>query len=719
MSTTIPIPGVNQLSQTFYQQIVEATLASERAPITRLESQRGLLNNLVQAYNALNTRVKALTDAMEALRSGSIATWGAKSVTVGNRSLAEGIVLTASAGSSAIEGTYDIAVTTLARAQRAASDEQTSATVALGLEGTFVIGGGVTRAVSEATAVANTVTAFGTAAVRQGQIELGHDTYHVEIRDHANTLQFRLVDGDGNVVSIDDASDAGDAMSADWQNLDRVAGTTFDTGRGLTITFGALADHAVANAVTVADTVDAFSTSAVQLGKAELGTGTYYVEVRENGAGSGDWEFRLVDAGGNAVSVYDAAAADGRFTDQWQDIASVLANSADGVYSTGRGLSIDFGEGAYSAGTMGAGAAQVDYTARLNQLGVRGAGAAHATYSAAGAMVTVTSDDTLSDIASAINSAAFPSGAGVSASVVNNRLVVSARSTGLAHAIQLADVTGTVLSGTGSSGIGLITAANTFKNTAAGTGYQAPCDAVFTVNGMQVTRDRNIGLSDIISGISLDLAADAEGQSASLTVTPNLGTIKDKIVAFLDALNALQSHIRSQTAVTSFGSGENAVYSRSALSGDNTILSALRNALFVTFYSDVGGLPAGAPVNLRQVGITLDANLSALISNSSALDAALASDPEGVEALFDGLMSRLSDVLSPFDGTDGIVSSRVAATNGQIRNIDERIDRIEERLEDRRMVLERQFAYLQVQLAQMSYTQQRLTSFWGWGGGYG
>lgn len=717
MSSTLPIPGVNQLTQTFYTQIVEATLASERAPITRLESQRSVLNRLVEAYNALNTKVTDLTTAMDALRASSVSTWGAKAVTVGNRSLAEGVIVTASANSAAIEGTYDIAVTSLARAQRAASDEQASATMALGLEGTFVIGGGAASSVGAAITVANTVSAFGTATVREGQVELGHDTYHVEIRDNANTLQFRLVDSQGNAVAIDDAADPNTAMTSEWQNLDLVADTTFDTGRGLTITFDPLADHAVANAITVADTVDGFSTSAVWAGKDELSTGTYYVEVRENGAGSGDWEFRLVDGSGSAVSVYDAAANDGSFTDQWQDIGAVLANSSEGIYSTGRGLTIDLGSGAYTAGAKDAGAAQVDYTARLNQLGLRGAGAANITYNAAGALITVTSDDTLEDIASAINGATYPASAGVSASIVNNRLVVTSRSTGLAHTMQLADVTGTVLSGTGSSGIGLITAANTFKNTTADTGYQAPSDAVFSVNGMQVTRDRNSGLSGIISGITLDLAADAEGQSATLTVSPNNNTVKAKITAFLDALNALQSHIRSQTAVSSIGSGEDAVYSRSALSGDNTILSGLRNTLFTTFYSNVNGLPAGAPTNLRQAGITLDANLYASISDASALDAALASDPEGVEALFDGLMTKLGDALSPFDGTDGIVSGRITATNAQIRTIDDRITRIEERLEQRRMVLEKQFAYLQVQLAQMSYTQQRLTSFWG--GSYG
>jgi flagellar hook-associated protein 2 len=343
-----------------------------------------------------------------------------------------------------------------------------------------------------------------------------------------------------------------------------------------------------------------------------------------------------------------------------------------------------------------------------------GAGAASVAYNAAGTLITVTSDQTLNDIASAINKASYATDAGVSASVVNNRLVVSAQSTGLAHAIQLADVTGTVLSGTGSSGLGLITAPDTFKNTTADTGYQAPSDAVFTVNGMQVTRDRNSGLSGIITGITLNLAEDAVGQSATITVSTDTSTVKTKITAFLDALNALQSHIRSQTAVTSFSSGEDTVYTRNALSGDNTILTALRNSLFASLYGTVSGLSAGAPTNLRQIGITLDSNLTAQISSSSALEAALAADPKGVEALIEGLMTKMENVLSPFTGTSGIVNGKITATNGQIRNINTKIANIEARLEDRQTTLERQYAYLQVQLAQISYTQTQLGMLWGW-----
>jgi flagellar capping protein FliD len=714
--TANTIAGVNETYRQFFRQIIDAALTTQSKPLDQLASQRTTLNALVQAYTRLNSKLTDLTSAIADLRSSAGSVWTANKVSVGGHSVAGGTIVTASATRSAVAGAYTISVTSLARAQRAASDAQVSATAALGLEGTFVIGGTGARAVSDASPVLNTVSAFGTAAVRSGQTELSHGSYHVEIRDHHNTLQFRIVDEHGVAVSVDVAGDAGTAMTSDWQDLSTVAGTTFDTGRGLTITFAPLSDHAVADVVTMPDTVEAITTSAVRSGQAELASGRYYVETRENGAGSGEWQFRLVDATGTAVSIYDAAAADGSFTAGWQAIDAVLANDANGVFVTGRGISIDFGEGPYVEGTMGAGAAQVDYTARLTQVGTIGAGAASVSYTSGGALITVSSGDSLIDIANAINTASYPDGAGVSASIVTNRLVLTAKSTGAAHTIQLADVQGTVLSGTGANGIGLISAPNTFKNTGPGSGYQDATDAVFTVNGITVTRDRNTGLSDVVTGMTINLAADAEGQSAILTVERDTGSIADKISTLLDAFTAFQSLIKNETGVTASGSGANATYTRNALAGDNTLFTTLRTSLYMTLSETISGLPAGAPTSLRQIGITLDANLVPVL-DANALDAALAADPSGVEALLNAVLDNMEKRLSPYTGADGMINRKIAVTNEQLRGVNDRVSQIQERIESQRAVLEKQYSHLLVQLTQMTYSQQQMRMYWG--GTYG
>jgi flagellar hook-associated protein 1 FlgK len=69
---------------------------------------------------------------------------------------------------------------------------------------------------------------------------LGTGDYIVETRDNNGTLQFRLLDIDGEVIGIDDGAGA---MTTAWQ--DYAGGATIDTGRGLSFTFNAAATDGV------------------------------------------------------------------------------------------------------------------------------------------------------------------------------------------------------------------------------------------------------------------------------------------------------------------------------------------------------------------------------------------------------------------------------------------------------------------------------------------
>jgi len=121
-------------------------------------------------------------------------------------------------------------------------------------------------------------------------------------------------------------------------------------------------NHYLGTETTVADTVLDFTTSEVMSGKTQLASDTYHVEIQDSGGGN--MQFRVVDDTGTAVSIYDVASDDGTtFTSDWQDVGDMLTNFGDGVVDTGRGLTITFDtvEGDYTAGTMGAGAASVEY----------------------------------------------------------------------------------------------------------------------------------------------------------------------------------------------------------------------------------------------------------------------------------------------------------------------------------------------------------------------
>jgi len=225
--TVASIPGLNSNVRAFYSSLIEAMMATQRKPITRLQVQRQSLASIVDAYEAADGKLAALAELVDDLQDTWTSVFVSRTAMVSDQTDPEATIYAASASSSATPGTYDIAVTTLAKAHRAASDQQLSATTALGLEGTFVIGGVATRSVEAENTVANTVTDFevnsASDAIRTGEHELGHDTYYVEIRDYENELQFRLVDSSGLAVSIADVSDE-DEMTSAWQSLSLVDG---------------------------------------------------------------------------------------------------------------------------------------------------------------------------------------------------------------------------------------------------------------------------------------------------------------------------------------------------------------------------------------------------------------------------------------------------------------------------------------------------------------
>ncbi len=226
-----------------------------------------------------------------------------------------------------------------------------------------------------ASPVPGTVDGFSLVVPWAGQTGLAAGDFAVEIRDNNNVLEFRLVDAAGNPVAINDATtpDPDQTVTAGWQALSLVQGTTFDTGRGVAVDFGTATDHAVLTPNTNSN-VTGFSTGGVLSNLTELTSGRYYVEV------NGGNQFRVVmddGAGGTLpVDVLDAAAGNGSTTTGWQNI------TPSSTFDTGRGIAFTFGAGpAFTATYLNDGGAtpqpaNIRYDARNVQVGSLNNGAA-------------------------------------------------------------------------------------------------------------------------------------------------------------------------------------------------------------------------------------------------------------------------------------------------------------------------------------------------------
>mgnify|MGYP000949468333 FL=1 len=386
-------------------------------------------------------------------------------------------------------------------------------------------------------------------------------------------------------------------------------------------------------------------------GMSELGTGNYTIETRISGE---KLQFRVKDADGNAVSILNQS---GDATSTWQD-----APAAGAAVDTGRGLKFTF---TGAAGT----------TASLS-------------YTAAGTSITVAEEDSLMDIAKKINASVQPDGHGVVASVIGKQLVLTAASTGTNHTLMYTD------------GVGL------------GMSNQvAADDAVITVNGITLTRQSNTKLTDVIGGVTLNLAADAvdangEGRSATLNITNNSTSAQDTVKSFVEAFNNLQTYISAKTAITKV----NETYTRGALASES-IFKDLRSNLFSIFMQRVGS--TNLYRGLSDIGLSIGDDLKVSISDSAALENALTNHESDVNALFDSILGEMDSTLGRFLGTSGYMSQSIRNLDAQITDMGVDITNLTERLTDREASLYQQYGEMQATLNSLSSTYSLFSSIYG------
>lgn len=419
------------------------------------------------------------------------------------------------------------------------------------------------------------------------------------------------------------------------------------------------------------NTISTFASTSLEIGQQELGSGTYYVETRLS---SGVQQFRVVNSDGIAVSVQSSSTA-GSYTTSWQTLP------AEGTYNTGRGLSFNFSTD-FVEGTKGNGAASISYTAQ-------------------GASLSISDSDTLNSIVEKINSASYATGQGVRASVVDKQLILSAQESGEDYSVLVSDV---VAEGSDLilQSLGVLTDLGGFKNE-----MQTAANASFKVNNLLVERSKNSGLTDVISGVTLNLASDAQGKSATMMITGDTTPQKTVLNDFMTKFNAATGYIGQKVSVIKNADG---TYTRGALSADQAI-ATFRHDL----YRIAGGRVTnnGIYKNLSDIGITINDSMSISISDSSKLEKALTNNANDVKYLLDSVMTSLQSKISNYSGTKSYVEQAIKSADDQTKTMEELIKSMNTRLDMRQQNLINQFAEAQGQIQSMQYERQTLTSLYG------
>lgn len=226
--------------------------------------------------------------------------------------------------------------------------------------------------------------------------------------------------------------------------------------------------------------------------------------------------------------------------------------------------------------------------------------------------VEVTQDMSLSEIAEAINDESSTSG--VKATVLrvsgsSYQLILTSSETG--ETITVGDTDGVLAS------LGIIDEGGVFADE-----LQAAQDAIFTVDGVSITRSTN-DIDDVIDGVTFYLySATGDGESITVEIGQNLSDIKTAVTTFVDAYNAYREWAISQQQVsTSDGASSDSV-----LFGDASIRSINQQiGSALTFSLDEASLSA--------IGLSFDEN-NYLEYDEDTLDDVLLDDPDLVQQLF-------------------------------------------------------------------------------------
>ncbi len=316
-------------------------------------------------------------------------------------------------------------------------------------------------------------------------------------------------------------------------------------------------------------------------------------------ANSSDTDILTATAGDNAV--------DGSYklvVNQLADAQSLVTTgftTTSDVIGTGT-LSFKFGTGVYSSGPD-----TYAFTPDADK-----------------ATQTVTidsSNNTVQGVADAINEANIGATASIIFDGSSYRLTIVSSTAGADNAIELSVVDSGDSNNTDTSGLSQLAFNTSVTNLSETTAAQ---NALFTVNGLSVSSSTN-SIKDTIQGVTLDLVKADALKPVTIDVSRNQDVVTNAARNFVNAYNSLYSTINDLASYDS----ENK--QGGLLLGDAVIRSVttqLRNTLNVA----ASDLP-GTFTSLSSIGITTERDGSLKLDNSK-LDAAVASDPNAVAALF-------------------------------------------------------------------------------------
>ncbi|MBU4337494.1 MAG: flagellar filament capping protein FliD [Actinobacteria bacterium] len=313
--------------------------------------------------------------------------------------------------------------------------------------------------------------------------------------------------------------------------------------------------------------------------------------------------------------------------------------------------------------------------------------------------VDTSSATSVADLAAAINK----SGAGVSASAVKYtdtsgttayRLQLTGQTSGAANTVSVYQGTEAEVTAGTATAVSLTTT-------------RTAQDAQLTLwpgtsQAQAITSSSNT-FSDLLTGVDITVTEEAT-DPVTVTVGQDTEAVAKLGSNLVEQLNQVLSEISTRTASTTTTNSDGTTSVTGGVLSGNSLVRNLSQQLAEAGSYDVDG------VSPSTIGITIDSE-GTFSFDEETFTAALASDPEGTQALLTAISTRVADVATTAsDEYDGTLTAQVTSDNAQIEDLADKIADWDSILASRKEALEAQWATLETSLQTLNSTASWLTT---------
>ncbi|MDL1970018.1 MAG: flagellar filament capping protein FliD [Candidatus Desulfofervidaceae bacterium] len=665
-----------------WSNVIEQIMQVERKRETLLEDQKQIYQDKLSAWQELNTKLLNLKTQAEGLSDTDAFNVFNTSLTASSGNAED--ILTATAGSNAVAGSYEIKVLSLAQSQSLQSQSFSDTTSALELSGEILINGQVIQISStdSLSAISGAINAAN-AGVKASIVQVASNDYRLVLTaEDTGSAGFTIANGDANnlVQALGFASSTKTVLhpvsSGAESNRFSDASTAVGTLLGLssppsgTVQVAGVSVSIDLSTDTLNDIADKINTAWQGAGN----TGNIASVVQD-----GSQYYLKIDTtnfqdANNVLEVLGILKSEQTSVAEVQETDKANTSGGNPITASTLITAIDTSTGNPKAGE----------TITIQGTDHNG--------NAVNTTFTIQSTSTVQDLLDAIQTAF-----NVTPSVTSDGKLQFIDNASGESQLSISIIANNESGGGLDFGnVNVVTQGREME-------ISAGADAQIEVNGVVTTRSSN-QITDVIQGVTLTLKQAASDVTVNLTVNRDIDQMVSNIQDFFNQVNEVFTYINDQS---SYSEGDE---SAPPLIGDTT-LSLLRGDLRDKL---TDGITWDSTTHyLFEIGVNVNNDGTYTIDEDKLRDA-LTNNFDTVKNLFTqsdtGVAVRMNDFLDFItdEYSSGYVQTRMDEIQTNIDNIDKRIEEMERRFEMERERLYEQFNALETYLAQMRQTQQWL-----------